>query len=272
MQSKFHFRCSMCGTVKILNSEDPSKETHMDIIYSWVSSTSSGQGYAQVRYISPMLEIPGMTNNTFLKHQISLSLVIHYVAWQEMESTGMEDVELAISSGSVDGNGIPVITVTTDGAWYKRSFGTKIVCSNHILRNYSLQLREIGKKTINAAGLIPVSASKALSAERQLRLHAAVTGNLKDVGMWDEITAARNLVALHASSLIYNVSTNQAETFNSIVCKYVGGKRVNHCLRGCESQDHGFKKKKDVFLKSLVLSDDRNSLQVNTTTQGNCDL
>ncbi|KAJ8893295.1 hypothetical protein PR048_005886 [Dryococelus australis] len=40
-----------------------------------------------------------------------------------------------------------------------------------------------------------------------------------------------------------------------------------------DSNSPEFEKKKDVFLKSLVLSDeDRNLLQVNTTAKGNCDL
>lgn len=166
---------------------------------------------------------------------------------------------------------------------------TKIECSNHILRNYLRRLREITRKTRNAAGPVPLTARRVLSADRQLRLRAAVTRamkyrnaqvklslqqkidelkkdilngpfhvfgdhskcdergyfckgpkpdennlvqDLKVVGMWDEIIAARNLVASHASSLIHNVSTNVAESFNSIICKYVGGKRVNHSLRG----------------------------------------
>lgn len=55
---------------------------------------------------------------------------------------------------------------------------------------------------------------------------------LKSVGMWDEIIGAKNLVARHASSLIHNVSTNDVERFNSVLCKFVGGKRVNFSLRG----------------------------------------
>ncbi|KAJ8896339.1 hypothetical protein PR048_001683 [Dryococelus australis] len=266
------------------------------------------------------------------------------------------------------------------------------VCSNHILKNYSRRLREVGKKTRYAAGLVPVSVIRSVSAEIQLRLSAAVTGAMKyrsaqkypslqerigelkngiqndpfhvsvttacvkKMGIFvngrskvgesgsefensGHIIAAKNLVALHASRLIHNVPTNQTETFNSIVCKYVGGKRFNHvscqlidvnsggkmeailykiekfanvtsnaknfprqsdakdmnktqekvkrkhlvlsgpdCRYGLESNvpdldSPEFQKKNDEFLTSLVLSDeDRNSLQVNTTAQGNCDL
>ncbi|KAJ8892576.1 hypothetical protein PR048_005157 [Dryococelus australis] len=55
---------------------------------------------------------------------------------------------------------------------------------------------------------------------------------LQSVDIWDDILAAKNLVAFHAESLIHNVNTNTFEGFNSIICKYVGGKRVNFALRG----------------------------------------
>ncbi|KAJ8878800.1 hypothetical protein PR048_019386 [Dryococelus australis] len=59
-----------------------------------------------------------------------------------------------------------------------------------------------------------------------------VVEELKAVGMWDELMSAKNLVAHHASSLIYDVSTNSVEIFNSKRCKFVGGKRVNFSSRG----------------------------------------
>lgn len=55
---------------------------------------------------------------------------------------------------------------------------------------------------------------------------------LQSFGIWKEIQAAKNLVAHHSSSLIHNVSTNMVESYNSKLCKFVGGKRVNFALRG----------------------------------------
>jgi len=51
-------------------------------------------------------------------------------------------------------------------------------------------------------------------------------------GLWDELTGAINLVAHHSDSLLYSVNNNCAEAHNSIIAKYVGGKRVNYSLRG----------------------------------------
>lgn len=55
---------------------------------------------------------------------------------------------------------------------------------------------------------------------------------LQKCGLWNDIIAAINLVAYHSNSLIYHVNNNCVETYNSVVAKYIGGKRVNFSLRG----------------------------------------
>ncbi|KAL4104090.1 hypothetical protein QTP88_019403 [Uroleucon formosanum] len=51
-------------------------------------------------------------------------------------------------------------------------------------------------------------------------------------GLWDELTGAINLVAHHSDNLLYSVNNNCGEAYNSVIAKYVGGKRVNYSLRG----------------------------------------
>lgn len=55
---------------------------------------------------------------------------------------------------------------------------------------------------------------------------------MESCGLWVDISGAINIVAHHAQSLIYNVNNNAVEGFNSVVAKFVGGKRVNFSLRG----------------------------------------
>lgn len=55
---------------------------------------------------------------------------------------------------------------------------------------------------------------------------------MENCGLFRDILGARNIVAHHAQSLIYNVNNNAVEGFNSVVAKYVGGKRVNFSSRG----------------------------------------
>uniref|UniRef100_A0A2S2PQZ9 Uncharacterized protein n=1 Tax=Schizaphis graminum TaxID=13262 RepID=A0A2S2PQZ9_SCHGA len=56
--------------------------------------------------------------------------------------------------------------------------------------------------------------------------------DLEKSGLWNDILAARNLLAHHSSSLIHNVNNNCVENYNSVVAKYVGGKRINFSLKG----------------------------------------
>jgi hypothetical protein len=55
---------------------------------------------------------------------------------------------------------------------------------------------------------------------------------LQKCGVWNDLMAAINLVAFHANSLIHNVNNNCFEGYNSIVAKYICGKRVNFSFRG----------------------------------------
>jgi len=55
---------------------------------------------------------------------------------------------------------------------------------------------------------------------------------MQKCGIWNDILAAMNLVAYHSESLIMYVNNNVVESYNSIVAKYVGGKRINFSFRG----------------------------------------
>lgn len=55
---------------------------------------------------------------------------------------------------------------------------------------------------------------------------------MENSGLWQDISAAKNLVAYHADSLICDVNNNYVESYNSVVAKFVGGKRINYSLRG----------------------------------------
>jgi len=66
-----------------------------------------------------------MSPATYISIQNSLQLEIKNTAWSEMQKAGEEEKKLAIESGDIDTDGIPLITVVTDGQWSKRSYSTK---------------------------------------------------------------------------------------------------------------------------------------------------
>ncbi|KAL4103755.1 hypothetical protein QTP88_019096 [Uroleucon formosanum] len=166
---------------------------------------------------------------------------------------------------------------------FEKKFGSyvvkKIECTNHILRNYSVRLRDLSTKRKSASGLIVPGFIRTKIKENLLRLRFAVTKaitfrknmdlpqnekvkllkiyilngpfhvfgfhdkcdsyfcsknkenevnlvpELQKYGVWNDLIAAVNLVA-------YHINNNSVETYNSVVAKYVGGKRVNFSLRG----------------------------------------
>lgn len=50
--------------------------------------------------------------------------------------------------------------------------------------------------------------------------------------LYEDINICMNRLVLNAASLLLNMDTNRAELYNSVVCKFVGGKRVNFSRRG----------------------------------------
>ncbi|KAK4885602.1 hypothetical protein RN001_001873 [Aquatica leii] len=55
---------------------------------------------------------------------------------------------------------------------------------------------------------------------------------LKSSGLFDLIKKINLRLAYNATSLLHDIDTNAVETYNSIVAKFVGGKRINFSLKG----------------------------------------
>lgn len=66
-----------------------------------------------------------MSPTTYISIETNLEPDIKNTAWTEMQKAGEEEKKLAIESGDIDRDGIPLITVVTDGQWSKRSYSTK---------------------------------------------------------------------------------------------------------------------------------------------------
>lgn len=69
--------------------------------------------------------MPTLSSSGFLRVQTKVADVIHATAWDEMKKAGKEEKRLALESGNVGTDGIPLVTVVADGQWSKRSYKTK---------------------------------------------------------------------------------------------------------------------------------------------------
>jgi hypothetical protein len=65
-----------------------------------------------------------MSYNLYQKIENNLNEIFEEECWQSMIEAGREEAKIAIESGNVDENNVPLITVIADGAWSKRSYRT----------------------------------------------------------------------------------------------------------------------------------------------------
>lgn len=391
--SNFFFKCSICGIIDNIYSEDPDKKA-LNINMSITAATiNTGQGYSQLEEFMAVLDMPCYANSSYQKYHEKVYNHLFDATLDEIKLAGMEEAKLAIENGEMDDQKRALVTVVADGAWSKRSYKTnynassgvasiigyrtkkclfmsvrnkycvicdrasstnnilrehkcyknwngtstsmesdiivegfkesismhnivynkligdgdssvskklqlakpygpdviiqKIECRNHILRNYINRLRDIAGRRKSSSGKIVPGDQRNLLRSNLQKLRCAVTkaieyrkemigshnekvnllkydimngpyhvfGNhencatyfcnkkddtnninhvpgMEKSGLWSDILSARNLLAHHTSSLIYNVNNNSVEGYNSVVAKYVGGKRINFSYKG----------------------------------------
>lgn len=93
-----------------------------------------GIGYTQLAEFSAGIEIPYMNPKLYCSFEANLQNEIKNTAWAVMKAAGDEERKLAIESGSIDNNGIPLITVVADAQWSKRSYRTKYDAFSGVVR------------------------------------------------------------------------------------------------------------------------------------------
>lgn len=55
---------------------------------------------------------------------------------------------------------------------------------------------------------------------------------MKECGIFQDVITCVYRLVHNSTSLIVNMTNNNAESYNSIVCKFAGGKRINFALKG----------------------------------------
>ena len=134
---EYTLECKMCLIQKIITNEEK-LESKLDVNTSMVlGSVSIGIGYSQINELAACLNMPLMSANTFSNYHTAVAHLVRESAWKNMEAAAAEEANLATAEGEVDVDGIPCITVVTDGAWGKRSYNVNynassgVVCKIH---------------------------------------------------------------------------------------------------------------------------------------------
>lgn len=380
-KSIFITKCNVCGLQQSISSESIEMDQTIEINKSAVSGTIAiGSGYSQLKEFCAALDIPCMSASTFISKERILADEIREAAISSWKEAAKEEAVVALEKGHVDADGIPLVPVTVDGAWSKRSYKTnynaasgvgciigahtkkvlyvgvknkycftckrkgknynhkcsqnwqgtstsmeaqiigegfkssltmhgikynkiigdgdssvhrkikelkpygpnvfveKIECRNHLLRNYCKKIREIsntsrldGKLRLFLRNNILRFRTAVVSALRYYKnknmpLHLKIEKLKLDIlnspkhilghhdhcqeyfcngpkvgednlytlfcqsHVYADFEKIINRLAVHSSSLLHDVDTNHAESFNSSVNKLVGGKRINFSL------------------------------------------
>lgn len=124
LSSTFVLQCKMCQKLKCITTEDTIEDpSNIDLNSAVVLSTvSTGIGYSQIEEMAAAINMPMMSDKTYISHHQRVAEIIRRTAWLAMEEAAEEEANLASLLGEVDDDNIPYITVVTDGAWSKRSY------------------------------------------------------------------------------------------------------------------------------------------------------
>lgn len=113
------FECNFCRAVLKLHTSTN------DINKQAVEGAMSvGIGFNNSEELFSVLEIPYMSTTLYQKCHEIISTAWENTASALMSEAAKEEAEHAIKTGSVDKDGIPLITVVADGCWSKRSYRT----------------------------------------------------------------------------------------------------------------------------------------------------
>lgn len=130
LNSTFNMKCKMCGQKFELTSNNHSGNT-MNINEEVVAGImSTGAAYTQLNTLLCHTNIPSISVRLYQSIHDRVSVWWEKTAQHCMVQAGTEEKDHALSIGSIDDKGIPMIPVSGDACWSKRSYGTNYNASS----------------------------------------------------------------------------------------------------------------------------------------------
>ncbi|KAG5874362.1 hypothetical protein JTB14_002750 [Gonioctena quinquepunctata] len=126
----------MCNLVKYIETErkKTTDTNHMGINSSVVlGAVSTGIGYSQLEQIAASIDMPIMSDKTYMSQHEQLAHIIYSSVSDTIQESAKSESDMAKELGDMDENGIPCITVVTDGAWSKRSYNVNYDAASEVV-------------------------------------------------------------------------------------------------------------------------------------------
>ncbi|GBO33029.1 hypothetical protein AVEN_224575-1 [Araneus ventricosus] len=128
---------------KVFWTENPQSPTMNANTAAVTGIMSIGGGFSNMEEFFSALDIPSMSEKTFIKEQEKISDAWEVTALKEMELAVSEERSLAIQRGDVDSEGIPLLTVVVDGSWAKRSYKTNYASLSGVAAIVGLESKKV---------------------------------------------------------------------------------------------------------------------------------
>lgn len=124
LNSKICFICNMCNEEFVIETV-PENSSKLTINYLAVTGVIGvGIGRAGLEELLGVLDIPCMSRSTYAFHQKKAEVDMSVACMAEMKNAAMEAKEIAINKGDIDSDGVPLLTVSADACFSKRTYGT----------------------------------------------------------------------------------------------------------------------------------------------------
>ncbi|XP_044760382.1 uncharacterized protein LOC123317835 [Coccinella septempunctata] len=120
--SRLHFFCDNCDESMILCTDPSNKDNDLSSAVVW-GNLSIGIGKNQCKELFAVMDIPFMTQKTFIRKTCQIKKIWERKMLENMLQASEEEKKIAIEKGNINADGTPFITVIVDGGWCKRSYG-----------------------------------------------------------------------------------------------------------------------------------------------------
>ncbi|CAH1102119.1 unnamed protein product [Psylliodes chrysocephalus] len=232
--STFMLQCKMCNIIEQIHTEDPGNvgnDTDILNINSAITlgAISTGIGYSTLEEMFAAINMPSMAEKKKTKSS-SKNCLVPIVLRKELEKNSKR-LRICINKAIKHriAEDIPMVK--------KIEYLRKDILNvpSHVFGEHA-QCKEI----------------KYFKCSETNKPETNLIPAMTDCGLYRDIHIFLNRLLINVDSLIADLDTNVAEHYNSVVCKFVGGKRVNFSKRRsyqsrCEAACISFNKGADYY-------------------------
>lgn len=135
--SLLRYKCRICNYVTTLRTDSRTSNASSINHATVIGALAGGGGYTTLSEFAAATNVPCMSQSAYTRYENELSGVIQHATLQSMLEAGAQEKEIAIQKGSVDRDGVPLVTVLCDGMWGTRTYKNKYNSQSGTVSNFN---------------------------------------------------------------------------------------------------------------------------------------